>query len=1186
VPAAKAAPRKPAGQREWTEPLKPLFRKADWLCALFTFAAMWIVYLLTLAPEVTLEDAGELITGAVYAGIPHPPGYPVWTLYSWLWTVLVPVGNMAWRVALAEANAGAVACALISLLVSRGSSMLVESLDALKELPKKSARWICVVAGVVAGLLMGLDSFMWRESVAANRMAVASVPWFMLVLVCLLQWVHGRKRYLYLALFLFGLCFTLHQSLVVAALGIEVLIAAANPRLGRDLFTGNSLIYLSYHAVLWATGQHIFQNLGAKPGLFHLFNLIGLGSIAAAGSLAFRTRGLLTEWKPVVLMGLLWLVGASFYFYLPLSCMTNPPMEWCYPRTMNGFIHALTRGQYTQPDPVNVVQDPGRFLGQLGMLFGGLGESFTWVAVLLAIAPFAVIFKLKQRERAWLLGLAALYVCLGILLMILLNPTPERASADLVKVFFNNSHTLVAMLIGYGMTLSLAYMVAHYEQIRRWGLVGGMLASGLALYSLMEATGRLYFGPAGEIGFADLPHWLARAFAPNQYGLPIFAHLLLLVSALGILATVTIYRRRAPLAIVMAALALIPLHSGLAHWFECDQRGHMFGYWFGHDMFSPPFKAQDGQAIFPPMTKDAVLFGGTDPGRFCPTYMIFCESFTPHRCQPPEDQTFDRRDVYIITQNALADPPYLDYIRAQYHRSAQKDPPFLSELFRCVFKDKDYETNLLARAAESMDGWLSSLGQRVETHRRISTSWFTGADFVDLASLAGKLRPSPGQDALSKFVYESLSARTQQLVCAQQESDWRRSHETPLQGRLRRCLARDLNGLLCREIKANQRLAALRREKESLDQKIAGGRGSARLLFRRQGMEKELERGGSAGQAGAPGPLYRPERFAHVPIDPYLSEFLLQNPQGDTRIRLNRLLLEAGYPTEIARSPGGVYPDREIYTPSLEDQQKCFQEYMADVARRMQLNQLRPGEDVKVVNGQIQVSGQTAVMAINGLLTKVIFDRNPNREFFVEESFPLEWMYPYLTPRGVIMKLNRQPLTELSQDLIARDHEFWRQYSNRLTGDFISYDTSVKEVTQWIERRYLRFDFDGFTGDRKFIHDTDAQKSFSKLRTALAGLYAWRLTPQCPAEFRPKTGPEFQALAREANFAFLQALAFSPWSPEAVLRYENFLLQFNRLDEALLVAETCLKLDPCDGQVRTLAENLRQYKKQLTSNRS
>ena len=64
-----------------------------------------------------------------------------------------------------------------------------------------------VAVPIVAGLLMGLDAFMWRESVAANRMAVSSVPWFMLVLVCLLRWVYARHqyRYLYWALFLFGL---------------------------------------------------------------------------------------------------------------------------------------------------------------------------------------------------------------------------------------------------------------------------------------------------------------------------------------------------------------------------------------------------------------------------------------------------------------------------------------------------------------------------------------------------------------------------------------------------------------------------------------------------------------------------------------------------------------------------------------------------------------------------------------------------------------------------------------------------------------------------------------------------------------------------------------------------------------------------------------------------------------------
>src|ERR1700753_1092003 len=67
----------------------PLFRRIDWLPFLVTFAAVWIGYYLTLAPEVTLEDSGELATASYYAGIPHPPGHPFWTIYTLLWTTFI-----------------------------------------------------------------------------------------------------------------------------------------------------------------------------------------------------------------------------------------------------------------------------------------------------------------------------------------------------------------------------------------------------------------------------------------------------------------------------------------------------------------------------------------------------------------------------------------------------------------------------------------------------------------------------------------------------------------------------------------------------------------------------------------------------------------------------------------------------------------------------------------------------------------------------------------------------------------------------------------------------------------------------------------------------------------------------------------------------------------------------------------
>ena len=111
-----------------------------------------------------------------------------------------------------------------------------------------------------------------------------------------------------------------------------------------------------------------------------------------------------------------------------------------------------------------------------------------------------------------------------------MNTSPDRQDADEGKVFFAASHAVVAIMIGYGFALMSAYMAVHYEKFRRWGLAGGAVAVVLAFYSLMVATGKLYFGPAGEISFTQLPHYVAQAFTKYQYGSPVFANLILLAT--------------------------------------------------------------------------------------------------------------------------------------------------------------------------------------------------------------------------------------------------------------------------------------------------------------------------------------------------------------------------------------------------------------------------------------------------------------------------------------------------------------------------------------------------------------------------------------------------------------------------------------------------------------------------------
>jgi hypothetical protein len=263
----------------------------------------------------------------------------------------------------------------------------------------------------------------------------------------------------------------------------------------------------------------------------------------------------------------------------------------------------------------------------------------------------------------------------------------------------------------------------------------------------------------------------------------------------------------------------------------------------------------------------------------------------------------------------------------------------------------------------------------------------------------------------------------------------------------------------------------------------------------------------------------------------------------------------------------------KIYIPTVEDSQRCFEDYLKDAQQRLKEGKLKPGEDVREVDGKVQVSGQIAVMAINGLLVKTIFDKNPDREFYIEESFPLDWMYPYLEPHGLIMKINRQLLGEMSDEIVRRDHDYWTKYVTPMIGDWLNDDTPVSEVAAFTEKVYLKQDFSGFKGDPHFLQSADAQKMFSKLRSSQAGLYAWRVNHAADAA-------EKERMAHEADFAFRQAWALCPYSPEAVYRYVNFLLEQKRVADALLVAETATQMPSMQGkdgdQIRSLVKQLQR----------
>jgi hypothetical protein len=269
----------------------------------------------------------------------------------------------------------------------------------------------------------------------------------------------------------------------------------------------------------------------------------------------------------------------------------------------------------------------------------------------------------------------------------------------------------------------------------------------------------------------------------------------------------------------------------------------------------------------------------------------------------------------------------------------------------------------------------------------------------------------------------------------------------------------------------------------------------------------------------------------------------------------------------------------KIHTLTDEDSQKSLQDYMTDAQRRLahdqqfpnEPRQLKPGdEDVRQdSNGRIQLRSHWAVIGVRELLTKTIFDKNPDREFYVVEGFPLDWMYPYLEPHGLIMKINRQQLPELSDEIVQRDGDYWTKYVTPMIGGWLKPDTTIEEVAAFAEKIHVKKDLSGFAGDPQFVQSEYWCENFSKLRSSIGGLYEWHAQHAADAA-------EKKRMNDAADFAFRQAWALCPYSDETVFRYVALLISQNRRADALLVAETAANMPEMkgNGQLRAFVTEL------------
>jgi tetratricopeptide (TPR) repeat protein len=700
------------------------FQRSDFIAAAITFLVTFGVYVATLAPNVGLLDSGELITAAAKFGVGHPPGYPFWTICGFLLTHLLPFGNLAWKMNLLDALFGALSNAVLTLLVCHSGRWLLQRWTEPEH--QAAVRPYVFYAAVMAGIVIGFSDVMWSQAVIAAVHGTLNALFMNLVLLFFYLWmIEPQKTHrLVLTVFVFALGLTNHHTLVqiIPAFLLGAFLLQATPSLlGKpgparqgtfwslfiavNLFSLSLLVYISWLSQfnfsdpqganeLQTISQYMAKGVFITVAVISFFyvrqfnaTLFCLGGLTAISIFAFAyyvldpgltqldrytwataphfwmvgsfthpgwLQGLVANARPVpqpmietllaerhvapfyalvmlflgvVALGLLYTstlnrrmviavfivgwIGLAPYSYEVIASSTNPPMNWGVPKSRGGFFYSVSREQYPKSLPTLIKSTFGKELGVIdpnAQLDATIGLPDYWGRLWKTAYYYCDNLQLNFT-------VPLIFLTLAVLIYIRRCDWPQINW----YIFLGAAFFLVGFMLqiiapqeSFDFERNLQYKVFHLQSHCIFVLLMayGALALMVYLHELMpEVPQRL-----GVIGFGP----------PALF------------------------------------LSLLPLWSNFD---ACSQANHWFGYFYGADMMRD-------------MDKNAVYYGGSDPGRFVPTYMAFVESQQPDAWKGdwaiyPDlakkvGHGFDRRDVTVITQNALCDNYYAQYIREQY----------------------------------------------------------------------------------------------------------------------------------------------------------------------------------------------------------------------------------------------------------------------------------------------------------------------------------------------------------------------------------------------------------------------------------------------------------------------------------------------------------------------------------------
>ena len=450
--------------------------------------------MITLAPTVTLWDAGEFITAAKVLGVPHPPGTPLFVMLGHVWGDVVPFGGYAWRLNLMSACFSAAGAGCLFLVAHR--------------LLAGEGPWLRIGGAAAAALFSAFSFTNWQNS---NETEVYTIATFSIAAICwlCLRWrdVRGTPEaphLLLLIVYVAALSIGNHLLALLVGPAVSLFIVhtlrarpAADPAERRMEWAEWSAL-----TALWI--GLIAVGLGSTPLLIvgGVLVLAALVACVLQGSVAF----------PLLAIGVA-AIGVSTYAFLYIRSGLQPLLDEANPENWTNLLKVIRREQFgsrgllDNPTIAPGPDNPGRTLSMFGYQFVNYFQYCAWqwgrTLPLPATVVLALVFTglgvlgfdlARQRDAGIARLLLVLWLITGVGLVIYMNFKPgfslfwdRFTTIDQHEVrerdyFFVASFQLWGLFAGLGLARVLRHLARAGPPPRR------ALALGVALTFLPFAT--------------------------------------------------------------------------------------------------------------------------------------------------------------------------------------------------------------------------------------------------------------------------------------------------------------------------------------------------------------------------------------------------------------------------------------------------------------------------------------------------------------------------------------------------------------------------------------------------------------------------------------------------------------------------------------------------------------------------